>query len=220
MYFRAHPRMQYKSRVRVIAGTAKGRKLLVPRGVNTRPTPARVREALFSMIAAYLPQASVLDLFAGTGALGIEALSRGAKKVVFVEQDRQAIVLLKRNLGAFVSQAHVVHARASNAMVQLAQAQNKFDLIFLDPPYALELLPRTLQQIVEHGLLQDDGLIVCEHGGRQSVPETRDNLVLWRQRRFGDVALALYHMATLRGTDTVTPETPDAPSMADPPREK
>lgn len=191
MHFIATGRMQYKSVVRVIAGTAKGRKLHVPRGMTTRPTPARVREALFSIIAAHVPDARVLDLYAGTGALGIEALSRGAHSATFVEQDRQVVPLLRRNVAAFEA-PQIFGCAAHHAMAALAQAGAQFDLVFVDPPYPLDLIGRTLQALVKHALLATNALVVCEHHGKMASPAAPAPLQLQRHRAFGDVALSLY----------------------------
>ena len=177
--------------MRVIAGSAKGRKLQVPQGLTTRPTPARVRESLFSMVAAYLPAASVLDLFAGTGALGIESLSRGAKDAIFVEVDRRALTALRQNTMIFSDQATVLPMSATQAMRHLAGRKCCFDVIFLDPPYALQLLEPTLQALVRENLLAQDGVIICEHHGQQAAPAAVFGLELLRTRRFGDVALSL-----------------------------
>ncbi len=177
--------------MRVIAGSAKGRKLQVPQGLTTRPTPARVRESLFSMVAAYLPGAQVLDLFAGTGALGIESLSRGAQEAVFVEVDRRALTALRQNIALFADQATVLAMSAVQAMRHLAGRHRRFDVIFLDPPYALQLLEPTLVAIACAHLLADHGVIICEHHGQQPAPEPHAALQLLRTRRFGDVALSL-----------------------------
>lgn len=143
------------------------------------------------MAAAYLPGASVLDLFAGTGALGIESLSRGAKEAVFVEVDRRALVALRQNIALFPDQATVLPMRALQAVRHLADRKRRFDVIFLDPPYALQLLAPTLDALSHAGLLAEDGVIVCEHHGQQAAPSGALHLELLRTRRFGDVALSL-----------------------------
>lgn len=177
--------------MRVIAGSAKGRKLQAPRGMTTRPTPARVRESLFSMLGPYLDDAAVLDLFAGTGALGIESVSRGAKEAVFVDADRRALEALRHNVAFLGNQATVLTMSAAQAMRWLAGRKRQFGIIFLDPPYAHDLLAPTLAQIVAHKLLAPEGVVVCEHHGKQLPPPAPPPLTLLRTRRFGDVALSL-----------------------------
>lgn len=180
--------------MRVIAGTAKGRKLHAPQGMTTRPTPSRVREALFSIIAGHISQARVLDLFAGTGALGIEALSRGAASAVFVEQDRKVADLLRRNLQSFASVSRVVTAPAQKAVATLGSSEAPFDLIFLDPPYAKGLIEPTLQRLIEHAMLAPGVLVVCEHHSKTPPPQGPEPLVLHQARVFGDVAITLFGM--------------------------
>ena len=143
------------------------------------------------MVAAYLPDARVLDLFAGTGALGIESLSRGAREAVFVEVDRRALTALRQNIALFPDRSTVLPMSATQAIRHLAGQKRRFDVIFLDPPYALQLLESTLVALAKEGLLADDGVIVCEHHGQQAAPAPKGALELHRTRRFGDVALSL-----------------------------
>ncbi len=186
--------------MRVIAGTARGRRLTAPRGADTRPTPDRVREALFSLLAPHLPEARVLDLFAGTGALGIEALSRGAGHATFIERDRDALTALRRNLTILPgADVRVLGQPLPRALDPLAE-EEPFDLIFLDPPYAAGLLAATLARLSELNLLNHGGVAICEHpGGAQgeaSPPETIRSLPssAWRileTRSWGNVAVTL-----------------------------
>jgi 16S rRNA (guanine(966)-N(2))-methyltransferase RsmD len=150
--------------MRVIAGIAKGRKLFTPKGKGIRPTADRVREAIFSIIGAKVNNALVLDLYAGTGALGIEALSRGAKKVLFVDRAMEANQLLKRNLEltGFLSQSCIWKKDVKQALRQLREEGNTFDLIFLDPPYRISVvqLDKIIKEAVD--ILSEHGLIVVE----------------------------------------------------------
>ncbi len=185
--------------MRIIAGSAKGRRLVAPQGTDTRPTPDRVREALFSIIVERVPGARVLDLFAGTGALGLEALSRGAAEAVFVEKARPALAALTRNLEVVapgVAGTHELLAvTAERAMTQLQRYGRRFDLVFLDPPYAKELLAPTLVALVEHNLLLPCALVVCEHHGRDDAPRAPAQLAYLETRHFGDVALSLFELS-------------------------
>ena len=182
--------------MRVIAGSARGRKLQVPAGRGTRPTPARVREALFSMLASHLelPGAAVLDLFAGSGALGIEALSRGAAQATFVEVAATAQRALRHNLQPFGGRARLLAQPAAAALRLLPPA--RFDLVLLDPPFALQLLPATVAALGQNGLLRPAAVVVCEHASRQppALPAAASVLC---SRRFGEVSLILLQWPAL-----------------------
>jgi 16S rRNA (guanine(966)-N(2))-methyltransferase RsmD len=159
----------------------------------TRPTPDRVREALFSMLSSHIDGADVLDLFAGTGALGIESLSRGARSAVFVENDPQALIALRKNLEVVESCTSAVLATtASRAINQLARDGRRFDLAFLDPPYQRDLLAPSLAQLAGHQLIHRRGLVVCEHSSRDIPPASPEGWQLHESRSFGDVAISLF----------------------------
>ncbi len=149
--------------MRVISGEAKGRKLKSGKGQKARPTSDRVKEALFNIIMNYLPEAEFLDLFAGFGGIGIEAISRGVKRVTFVEEDSNHVRIIKENLRmtGFIDRAEVI---AGDVLRVLPRLANSFNLIYIDPPYAEEeLYHRTLELIFEHNLLSSEGVLVCEH---------------------------------------------------------
>ncbi len=181
--------------MRVIAGSARGRKLQVPPGTLTRPTPARVREALFSILGSHLSLAGarVLDLFAGSGALGIEALSRGAAHATFVEAASPALHALRHNLRPFAGDATLLPTYVERALSELPAAG--FDLIFLDPPYDKNLLPEILPQVVSRRLLAADGRIACEHAGAVPPEPLPAGLPLCQQRRYGSVGLTVLSAA-------------------------
>lgn len=184
--------------MRVIAGNMGGRKLVTPKGTQTRPTPDRVREALFSMLLPHLPDAQVLDLFAGSGALGIEALSRGAGHVTFVEQARAALDALHANRTSLNlaknEQSLVLPLPVHTALRQLGAQPGQFDLVLLDPPYARNLVPETLRLLIEHNLLAHDGIIVAEHAGKTPSPPCPTQLHCYRHKRYGDVAMSFYSL--------------------------
>ena len=184
--------MTYKDRMRVIAGTAKGRKLVAPPGNATRPTPARVREALFSILAAHLSGAAVLDIFAGTGSLGMEALSRGARVACFIESDRRALAALCHNVKSFGGAAEVLAMPATAALNHLARLRRRFDLVFMDPPYTHGLLAPVLASVAAAKLLKEDGVIVCEHHGHTPAPPAPPGFTAISTRIFGDVAISLF----------------------------
>jgi 16S rRNA (guanine(966)-N(2))-methyltransferase RsmD len=183
--------------VRVIAGTLKGRRLRAARGRDVRPTADRVKEALFSMLESRFDLAAgpVLDLFAGTGALGIEALSRGAPRVVFVEQDRGAREILARNLQAcgITGAATVLPRPMARALRELAAAGQRFAGVLLDPPYGGGLSDAALRQVGP--VLADDGWAAVEHHVADRLAETYGPLRLTVTRRYGNTALSVYASA-------------------------
>jgi len=153
--------------MRIIAGLARGLPLAVPRGDATRPTSDRVREAIFSSLGARVPGAAVLDLFAGTGALGLEAVSRGAQSVVFIEQARAALDCLAKNL-AGLKPAPAATVVRGEVLRELARLTGVFHLIFADPPYGTDFTP-ILEMVRQRGLLMADGLVVLESAKRDPV---------------------------------------------------
>jgi 16S rRNA (guanine966-N2)-methyltransferase len=176
--------------VRVIAGHYGGRTLKAPPGTATRPTSDRVREALFSILGTRVHDARVLDLFAGSGALGIEALSRGAREATFVDDGVAAIRAIKENLKALGAWGEIRRAEA----LKFLAGEGEYDLVFLDPPYkdAAKLAPK-LSDALPH-VLAEDGLIVVE-SDRRSPLELQ--LSLQDERRYGDTLIRLY---TLMGS--------------------
>lgn len=154
--------------MRVIAGKYRGRVLAEFRGREVRPTSDRVKESVFQILSVRLVGARVLDLFCGSGALGIESLSRGADEVVFNDSSRESVALTKKNLAAIRCAARVNEADYCVALRTLA---GKFDLIFVDPPYASGHYTRALELIREHDRLNEGGLVVCESEGEFEIPE-------------------------------------------------
>nr|WP_317358438.1 16S rRNA (guanine(966)-N(2))-methyltransferase RsmD [uncultured Tyzzerella sp.] len=150
--------------MRIISGSARGLKLKAPDGLNTRPTADRIKESLFNIIAPYLYDCSFLDLFSGSGAIGIEALSRGAKDATFVDFDKNSINIIKQNikLAKFEEKSNIYNIDVLHAIDLLSNKGKKFDIIFLDPPYDKGLLIPALKKIEDKNLLKDDGFIICE----------------------------------------------------------
>lgn len=178
--------------MRIVAGRARGRRLVVPPGRDVRPTSDRVREALFSSLGSAVDGARVLDLFAGSGALGLEALSRGAASAVFVDSARRAREALARNLSAtgFEPLARVIAGDALGALERLAREGARFELVFVDPPYAADLGPRALERLGSLGLLAPGARVVAEHrtgGGPQAIAGLRIIAV----KRYGGTSLTL-----------------------------
>ncbi len=177
--------------MRIIAGTARGRRLAAPKGLGVRPTPERVREAVFDILGEAIEGARFLDVFAGTGALSAEALSRGASSAVLLEQGRDALGVLRRNLesAGFERGAwKVLPGDALASLRKLRRERREFEVIFLDPPYASDLGEEALS---EAAFLLGDGVAVLEHGSRTAAPAV-DPLRCMETRKFGDTAITLY----------------------------
>ena len=177
--------------MRVITGKARGVQLKTPDGLQTRPTIDRVKEALFSIIQFDIPTARVLDLFGGTGQLGIEALSRGAKSAVFVDAQETACRLIKENLRRtrLEQDAKVVRA---DYMDYLKRCREKYDIIFLDPPYAEVFLENALKCITEIDILQSGGIIVAERPLGKELPWEFDGYTRSKDYKYGKVLLTIY----------------------------
>lgn len=174
--------------MRVVAGTYRGRKLVVPAGRTTRPTADRVREAIFSSLGS-VEGLRVLDLFAGSGALGIEALSRGATTVTFVDRDARAVAAIRRNLDALGVEAELLRSDYASYLRTARQSGQRFDLVFIDPPYRLasELTERISATLPE--VLTVDARVVCESDRREPL-ELEMNL--GRERNYGDTLVRIY----------------------------
>ena len=179
--------------MRIIAGEFKGRRLAAVKG-HIRPTSDKVREAIFSILGPAVAEARVLDLFAGTGALTIEALSRGARDAVLVEEHATALSVLRQNLETLGlnQRVRVLALPVSGALRKLDDQGKQFDLIFLDPPYGKGLALKTLAALEASGLLRPDARIVAEHSHREILPKDVGRLVLTQARRYGDTEVAFY----------------------------
>lgn len=175
--------------MRVITGTAKGRSLETPEGMDTRPTVARVKEGIFSAVAFEMEGARVLDLFAGSGQMGIEALSRGARSCLFADRSQKAAAVIGRNLKTtgLADRATVV---CGDALSVLARDSGPFDLAFLDPPYAADLLQSCLELLSDK--MAAGGAVLCESDRDTPLPETVGALRLSRSYRYGRVVVRMY----------------------------
>ena len=170
-----------------------GRRLRTPRGDTTRPTGARVRQTLFDILAPRVPGCRFLDAFAGNGGVGLEAFSRGAARVVLVDQSRAAVEALRENARAVAGaggDVQIFHQDARIALAALADSGVRFDLIYLDPPYESGLYEPLLEQA--EALLEPAGLVVAEHFHKRVLPETIGRLVTTRSVRIGDHKLTFY----------------------------
>ncbi len=177
--------------MRVITGSARGRRLGELKGTETRPTSGKVKEGVFSALQFDLEGRRVLDLFAGTGQLGIEALSRGAKSCVFVDRRADAARLVRENLAAcgFSDRGQVL---CTDAMTYLTSLRTQFDLIFLDPPYADDVLERALAHIARFDILAPRGIIVAECPAGKPLPKLGAPYGVYREYRYGKTAVTVY----------------------------
>ena len=180
--------------MRIIAGTLKGQQLVTPRGHRTRPTADQVRIALMDTLMPHLSGARFLDLFAGAGGVGLEALSRGAGRAVFVESDATALDALRRNIAALRLQAQtrIVRGDAVRALGMLAAQEERFDLVFLDPPYGAGLVEKTLARLGEGPLTAPAAIVIAQHFTKQPPPDAVGILGAFRARRFGETTLTFF----------------------------
>lgn len=178
--------------MRVITGTARGVPLKAPKGMDTRPTMDQVKEGIFSAIQFEVEGRRALDLFAGSGQLGIEALSRGARSAVFVDESRAAVQLVRANLALCRLQGDVVQGESLGYL----RTCGKFDLIFLDPPYDTGLLDKALENVVQFDILAEGGIIVCESRREKVLPQLQPPYHLLTERNYGKIKLTLYGKGT------------------------
>ena len=187
--------------MRSIAGTARGRKIEAPEGKNTRPTLDRVRENLFNILQMKIRGSRVLDLFAGSGALSIEALSRGAESATLVDSDRNANRIQKKNLESlgFAGQAEVMLRDWKQAAAELIRDGRQYDLVFLDPPYRMTDLRDVFTTLEK--LLADDGLVVLEHEAKAEVT-AGEAFTETDRRQWGYCGISFYRLMKERGNNT------------------
>ena len=178
--------------MRVITGTARGRKLKDLPGLDTRPTTDKVKESIFNIVQFDVEGRRVLDLFAGTGQLGIEALSRGAEKCVFVDQSREAVKVIQDNVKTtgFENRSRIQQGDAGSF---LTSCREKFGLCFLDPPYASDMLEKALLKMSEIDIVAENGIIVCESALDKVLPTLPAPYEMGRDYRYGKIKLTLYH---------------------------
>ena len=178
--------------MRVISGTARGRRLKELQGMDTRPTTDKVKESIFNIIQFDIEGRRALDLFSGTGPLGIEALSRGAARCTFLDQRKEAVALIRENLKTtgLSERAAVLQG---DAISFLTTCREKFDLIFLDPPYQSDLLERALDAITRIDILNGNGIILCESSVEKILPQPNGPYEMGREYRYGKIKLTLYH---------------------------
>lgn len=176
--------------MRIITGSARGRKLKEPVGRDIRPTTDMVKESVFNILQFDIEGRTFLDLFAGTGQMGIEAISRGAKHATFLDSSRESIALIKENvkITGFGDKATVLQTDS----LRFIESAGKYDIIYIDPPYKTTLAAEALRKINEFDILKDNGIIVCESTNETEMPELFEPYMKQKERRYGKIKLTVY----------------------------
>ena len=177
--------------MKIVSGTYGGRPLKTLEGKTTRPTSDKVRGAMFNMIGPYFDRGRVLDLYAGSGGLSIEAVSRGMEQAVLVEKDRRAQAIIASNI-QMTKESHKFQLLKMEAHQALNQLQGTFDLIFLDPPYAKEQIVADIEALAERGLLGEEVMVVCETDKAVDLPEEIACLGIWKEKIYGISKVTVY----------------------------
>jgi len=164
------------------------------KGTATRPTTDRVKESLFNIISAYIPKSNVLDLFAGSGSLGIEALSRGAAYAVFADKSRESCGIIKENLAftKYTEKSEVLLMGFTQTLAKLAVEGRKFDVVFLDPPYNKNFIQEALIILAKNDIIRENGILVAEHHIDDRLPEYCGKLKFRRKQKYGDTVISIY----------------------------
>ena len=183
--------------MRIIAGKARGKKLKTPDGDHIRPTLDRIRENIYNMIGTGIRGSVFLDLFSGTGAMGIEALSRGANKVYFVDSDRRSYELTQYNIKSarLEENALIYNMEAERALEQFESQGVKFDIIFLDPPYNKGIVQKILQQLEKYNIMQDEGTAIVETDRSEETPESIGKFFREREKNYAATKITFYGVA-------------------------
>jgi 16S rRNA (guanine(966)-N(2))-methyltransferase RsmD len=179
--------------LRIIAGEFRGRKIKEPGLDTVRPTKDRIRQAVFNVIAAFVPGASVIDIFAGSGAYGLEALSRGAEKAIFLEKNPVCSRVIKENIDVLgvSSRSELVTADAFE-WVREMEEKPRFDIVFADPPYNMGMARNILIHINRYDILNHSGLLVIEHHGEEALPDSEGVFTLLKRKTYADISVSFY----------------------------
>lgn len=180
--------------MRIIAGKARGHKLIPPATMETRPTLDRVKEAMFSSIQSYIPEAVVVDVFAGTGSLGLEAASRGASEVYLFDMSSVTFPLLKKNVEdlKFQEFCFPINIDAYIGLKNLASKGKMFDIIFIDPPYCKEMIPEAMKIIKDNNMLKEDGIIVTKIDTIEEIYNGYEDIKLSKSKKYGNTTVCYY----------------------------
>ncbi len=177
--------------MRIVAGDYKGRRLYMPEGNDVRPTTEKVKEAIFSMLQFDIPGAIFMDVFSGTGSIGLEALSRGAKCCYFCDSSKASLGLIKKNIELCRAQAKS-RILPGDYTKTIAGLPEKADIIFLDPPYREGLMPDCFDKIREYDRLEEEGIIVAEHGEREKLPDEMAGYFKIKEKKYGTIVVSIY----------------------------
>ena len=182
--------------MRVISGKVRGLKLDTPKNEDVRPTTDRVKESLFNIINPYIIDSNVLDLFAGTGSLGIECLSRGASSAIFVDVSKESINIVKSNIkkARVENESTILNLDFKSAINSLSSKNKQFDVIFMDPPYYKNMFSDALSAVDNNNLLKEDGIIVVEHDTVDKFPDNMGRLYKSREKKYGNTTLTFYKL--------------------------
>lgn len=175
--------------MRVIAGKAKGKKLLAPEGLHTRPVTDQIKQAIFNSWQFKVPESNFLDLFSGSGSMGVEAVSRGAKKTIMVDNDKEAVTIIKKNLESchFDKKSYIVYQDdVFNVIKNLQNRNEQFDIIYLDPPYTVdEIFIPVMEAIGNTSILKEDGILAIRTKKEKELPDEFGNLIKIRMKKYG-----------------------------------
>ncbi|OGX26978.1 MAG: 16S rRNA (guanine(966)-N(2))-methyltransferase RsmD [Omnitrophica WOR_2 bacterium RIFCSPHIGHO2_02_FULL_45_21] len=181
--------------MQIISGIFRRRRLSFPKDI--RPTQNKIRKAIFDCLGNFVRKSAVLELFAGSGAVGIEALSCGAREVHFVDNQARCLRLIESNLASLKVTSYALHKKDSLKAIDFLSAQGiSFDIIFLDPPYRQDLAKNSLLKISSCDIVTLSGIVVLEHHHKEELPEREGSLILFKQKRYGDKVLSFYQMKT------------------------
>lgn len=178
--------------LRITGGIHRGVSVKSRKGLQTRPTASKVREAIFNILADSIKDSRVLDLYSGSGILGYEALSRGAEYCYFVEYDRRCCHLIRQNLQNLDLNGHVLCAKVECSIKSLSQ--NSFNIVFVDPPYSMGIPRKLLSQFVQSGILSGNSQVIIEHSSKING-ENIENLTLFKVKKYGDTSLSIYKLS-------------------------
>jgi 16S rRNA (guanine(966)-N(2))-methyltransferase RsmD len=180
--------------MRIIAGEFRGRRIKGPESEKVRPTKDRIREAVFNVIAGEVPGSRVLDLFAGSGAYGLEALSRGAGKAIFVEGGREFSAVIKENIKSLgvEARAKIITKDVFKSLEEVKKEKESFDLVFSDPPYSKGMAKKTLIKINHYDILNHSGLLIIEHNIDERLPENEGAVSVFKRKTYGKTVISIY----------------------------